>query len=76
MVAEGDHSHTVGNTNLVTGNHTPAGLDGTANEHDNIQSGTTTTSVTGSHTHAINNTGIPAVNIINPFLTMNYIIKY
>jgi microcystin-dependent protein len=83
----GSHNHTVANTVQKTGNNTPDGLDSTANEIDNINTTTTTTSTVGDHNHTISNSGTHThgINsqggsqphtILQPYMVMNYIIKY
>lgn len=87
-INDSGHSHNTSNTVQKTGNNTPGSLDTTSNEIDNINTGvttstTTTTGITinnaGSHTHEItvNNTGGGvAHNNMQPYIVINYIIRY
>lgn len=61
------HTHNTANTVQKTGNNTPGTIDSTANEIDNVNTVTTTSSATG---------GGQAHNIMQPFTVLNYIIKY
>lgn len=80
--SNGDHNHTVSNTVQKTGNNTPGSLDnesGGGSEIDCISTSTTTTSTAGAHTHTFttNSTGSGlAHNNMQPFITLNYIIRY
>jgi microcystin-dependent protein/cytoskeletal protein CcmA (bactofilin family) len=79
--SNGDHTHTVSNTVQKSGFNTPDGLDnesGGGAEIDTINTISTTTSTNGAHTHTFttNSTGNASVDVMNPFLVLNYIIKY
>jgi microcystin-dependent protein len=86
----GNHTHTVTNTVQKTGNNTPDGLDFSANEIDNINTTTTTTSANGDHSHTLttNTTGShlhtftsnstgggEAHNNMPPYYVLAYIMK-
>lgn len=60
------HSHSVQNTVQKSGSNTPSGLDGSANEIDNVDTFTTTSSSVG---------GGSSHNNMQPFTVLNYIIK-
>lgn len=82
------HSHTVINQVQKTGANTPAALDSSPNEIDNVSlassgTGNATTGITinttGAHSHTItvNNTGNnQSHNNMQPFIVINYIIRY
>lgn len=75
----GNHTHDVNNTVQKTGQNTPSGLDSTGDEIDTSNTTSTTTSENGAHTHTFttNSTGGGnAHNNMQPFLVLNYIIKY
>jgi len=79
----GDHNHTVSNTVQKTGLNTPGSLDNDSGaggtEIDNIATATITTSTAGAHTHSFttNSTGSgSAHNNMQPFMALNYIIRY
>lgn len=83
----GTHSHTVANTVQKTGNNTPDGLDSSANEIDNVNTTTTTSSTVGDHNHTISNSGTHTHGIqsqggnqphnnLQPYMVLNYLIKY
>lgn len=61
------HSHNVSNTVQITGSNTPGSLDNSANEIDNQNiTSTTSSAVGGGQSH----------NNMQPFVVLNYIIKY
>jgi microcystin-dependent protein len=61
------HSHNVSNTVQITGSNTPDGLDDTSDEIDNKNiTSTTSSTVGGGQSH----------NNMQPFVVLNYIIKY
>lgn len=73
----GTHSHTVANTVQKTGNNTPGSLDSSANEIDNVNTTTTTSSTVADHAHtiALQGGGLPHNNL-QPYMVLNYLIKY
>ena len=76
---DGAHNHSISSQVQKTSNNTPDGLDGTANEIDNINTITRNTSTNGDHTHSFttNDTGNnDPHNIMQPYLVINYIIRY
>lgn len=78
--SDGAHTHTTGNTVQVTGHNTPGSIDSSSNGEIDINNPTTTTSSSsGSHTHTFttDSTGTGGShNIMQPYLVVNYIIKY
>jgi len=79
----GAHNHTVSNTVQKTGNNTPGSLDNESGaggtEIDNIATATISTSTEPDHAHSFttNATGSgDAHNNMQPFIALNYIIRY
>jgi microcystin-dependent protein len=77
----GSHTHTLNNATTVqkTGNNTPSGLDSSANEIDNVNVLTSTVNANGAHVHTFttgNTGGGAAHNNLQPYITLNYIIRY
>lgn len=75
----GDHNHNISPIFNQTGINTPGSIDSTPNELNNIDSTTVTTSTAGAHTHSFttNSTGSgDAHNNMQPFIALNYIIRY
>jgi len=84
---EGTHSHTsnatggLGGTGLAfsNGNYTASGIDGTANELNLQNTAALTINDSGSHSHTFttNTTGSgSSIDIMNPYVVLNYIIKF
>jgi len=77
----GAHTHTLNNNTTVqkTGNNTPSGLDGSANEIDNVVTLSASVNGVGDHTHTFTSTttgGSQPHNNLQPYVVLNYIIKY
>jgi len=75
----GNHNHTVANTVQKNNTDTPGSLDGDGNEINCKTTVSTTTSTAGAHTHTFttNSTGSgDAHNNMQPFMALNYIIRY
>lgn len=88
IINDPGHTHSISNQVQKTANNTPDGLDSTSNEIDNINliNNDTTSSTTGisinnggnhNHTFTTENTGGGQPhNIMQPFLSIRYLIKY
>lgn len=85
--SEGTHSHTsnatggLGGTGLAfsNGNFTASGIDGTANELNLQNTAALTINDSGSHSHTFttSTTGSGlSIDIMNPYVVLNYIIKF
>jgi microcystin-dependent protein len=73
----GSHNHTVANTVQKSGNNTITSLDSSPNEIDNVNTATTTSSTVGDHNHTISaQGGGEAHNNLQPYMVLNYLIKY
>jgi microcystin-dependent protein len=77
--SSGVHTHTVANTVTIDGQGTPGDIDTTGSEINCTKTITTTSSESASHTHGFT-TGATgngeAFSLLQPYLTINYIIKY
>lgn len=77
----GSHTHTLNNATTVqiNGVNTPSGLDNSGGEINCVNTLTATVNANGAHTHTFttgNTGGGAAHNNLQPYITLNYIIRF